>query len=104
MGTTESPVGNLTTAEIIEQAQLAISYLEDGARETGLRTLRRTVMRASTYWPFINLDTGKEAPPHAGVTLAVGWTRLQPTETEGTFEAPDGSLWVGCSDGIWRQA
>lgn len=99
----EATVGNLTTEEIIEQAQLAVTYLEDGARETGLRVLRRVVVRASSYWPVVHLKTGKEAP-NIGSVLVEGFVRLQPTETDGTFEAPDGSLWVGCTDGVWRQA
>lgn len=98
-----SEVGNLTTDEIIEQAKLAIDYLEDGARETGLARLREVVHRASSYYPVVHLETGREAPA-IGSALLDGYTRLHPTGRAGYFEAPDGSLWVGCTDGVWRQA
>lgn len=95
--------GSFSTDEIIEKTKIALAYLEDGARETGLKRLRELVLMATSYWPLVNLATGREAPPALGAVLLKEYTRLEPTGRAGVFAAPDGTVWVGCTDGIWRQ-
>jgi hypothetical protein len=90
-----------STDEIIEQTKVALAYLEDGARETGVKKLAEVVARSHSYWPLVNLKTGHEAVA-IGSALVEGYTRLRPSEEEGVYLADDDSEWVGCSDSIWR--
>lgn len=56
---------------------------------------------AAAYRPLVNLSTGREATA-VGSALVEGFVRLEPTGEQGTYCAPDGALWVACSDSVWR--